>query len=231
MSIYVTGDLHGHIDISKLNTRNFSEQKYLTKKDYLIICGDFGLIFDNSNQELYWRKWIENKNFTTLFCDGNHESFELLNQYPVEQWNGCKIHRISDSIIHLMRGQVFIIDGLKFFVMGGAVSVDKKFRKEHISWWKEELPTFAEMNEGLDNLKKYNNKVDYIISHTCSSNTLKIISKLWGFTPKPEDTLNQYFDVIEEKVEYKKWCFGHFHEDMIIDNKILLYNKIKLIEN
>lgn len=83
--IYVTGDLHGHIDISKLNTKNFPEQKYLTKKDYVIICGDFGLIWDNSKQELYWRKWLENKNFITLFCDGNHSNFDLLNQYPVEQ--------------------------------------------------------------------------------------------------------------------------------------------------
>ena len=129
MSIYVTGDLHGHIDISKLNMKNFSDQKHLTKKDYLIICGDFGLIWNNSNQELYWRKWLENKNFTTLFCDGNHENHVLLNKYPIEQWNGGKIHRISNSIIHLMRGQVFIIDGLKFFVMGGAVSVDKEFRR------------------------------------------------------------------------------------------------------
>jgi predicted phosphodiesterase len=231
MSIYVTGDLHGHIDISKLNMKNFSDQKHLTKKDYLIICGDFGLIWNNSNQELYWRKWLENKNFTTLFCDGNHENHVLLNKYPIEQWNGGKIHRISNSIIHLMRGQVFIIDGLKFFVMGGAVSVDKEFRIEHISWWKEELPNFVEMNEGLYNLKKHNNKVDYIISHTCSSNTLKVISKLWRFTPKPEDTLNQYFDVIEQEIEYKMWYFGHFHEDMMVmDNQTLLYNKIRKIK-
>lgn len=92
-----------------------------------------------------------------------------------------------------MRGQIFVIDGLKFFVVGGAISVDKAFRIEHISWWKEELPNFAEMNEGLNNLRKHNNKVDYIISHTCSSNTLKVISRLWGFTPKPKDTLKSIF--------------------------------------
>jgi predicted phosphodiesterase len=230
MSVYVTGDIHGSIDISKLNTKNFLEQKNLSKKDYLIICGDFGLVWNNSKEEIYWRKWLNDKNCTVLFCDGNHEGFDLLNKYPVENWHGGKIHRIEDSVIHLMRGQVFNINGYKFFVMGGAMSVDKIFRKEYISWWKEEMPSFNEMNEGLDNLRKYNNKVDYIISHTCSSNTLKIISSLWGFTPKPEDALNKFFDIIEQEVEYKHWYFGHFHEDcMIKSNQTLLYNKIRKI--
>ena len=31
--IYLTGDIHGSIDISKLNTRQFTEQEYLTKND------------------------------------------------------------------------------------------------------------------------------------------------------------------------------------------------------
>lgn len=36
--IYVTGDIHGEIDISKLNTQNFSQAK---AGDYLIVCGEF----------------------------------------------------------------------------------------------------------------------------------------------------------------------------------------------
>ena len=39
---------------------------------------------------------------------------------PVEIWNGGKIHRIKDSVIHLMWGQIYTIDGYKFFEMGGA---------------------------------------------------------------------------------------------------------------
>ena len=230
MSIYVTGDIHGSIDISKLNTKYFSDQKKLTKKDYLIICGDFGLIWNNSKEEIYWRKWLNNKNFTVLFCDGNHENHILLNEYPVEKWHGGKTHRIEDSVIHLMRGQVFNIDGYKFFVMGGASSTDKVYRKEGISWWREEMPSIMEMNEGLDNLRNNNNKVDYIISHTCSSDTLRIISNLWGFTPKPKDELNKFFDIVEDEVKYKCWYFGHFHEDLKIkDNQTLLYQKVKKI--
>ena len=81
--VFITGDLHGNIDIKKLNSKNFPEGNSLTKEDYVIICGDFGLVWNNSAEELYWRKWLDEKPWTTLFVDGNHENFNLLNDYPI----------------------------------------------------------------------------------------------------------------------------------------------------
>ena len=34
---------------------------------------------------------------TFVFLDGNHENFDFLATFPVEQWNGGKIHRISNK--------------------------------------------------------------------------------------------------------------------------------------
>lgn len=70
--IYITGDIHG--DPSKLSSDIFPEQKEMTKDDYVIICGDFGLIWEQkeSKTEKYWLDWLEEKPFTTLFVDGNH---------------------------------------------------------------------------------------------------------------------------------------------------------------
>ena len=48
----------------------------------------------------------------------------MLSAYPITEWNGGKVHKIADNIIHLMRGQVFDIDGIRFFTMGGASSHD-----------------------------------------------------------------------------------------------------------
>ncbi|HDK7179278.1 TPA: metallophosphoesterase [Clostridium botulinum] len=229
--IYITGDTHFPNDIEKLNELNFPECKNLTKDDYVIICGDFGGVWDNGKKELYWREWLNNKTWTTLFVDGNHENFDLLNSYKVEEWHGSKVHKINDSIYHLMRGQVFNINGLKFFTMGGASSTDKENRIKNISWWEEEIPNQIEMAEGLDNLEKHNNEVDYILTHTCSSSTLKDITKIFGFQPKPEEAVNKYLEIIEEKVKFKKWYFGHFHEDIKIDEKhTLLFEKIIKIQ-
>ena len=95
----------------------------MTKDDYVIICGDFGGVwnrFEENKYEKHWMDWLEKHPFTTLFCEGNHENFDRLYNYPVEKWNGGNVHKIRPSVIHLMRGQVFQLCGKKFFVFGGA---------------------------------------------------------------------------------------------------------------
>ena len=64
------------------------------------------------------------KKFTTLFVDGKHENFTRLYNYPVEEWYGGKVHKIRDSVLHLMRGEICNIDNKNFFTFGGAKSHD-----------------------------------------------------------------------------------------------------------
>jgi len=226
--IYITGDTHIPIDINKLLTINFPEQEKLSKNDFLIICGDFGGVWDNSDEEICWRNWLNERNFTTLFVDGNHENFDLLEQYEIKEWKNGKVHFINDSVIHLMRGQIFNINGFTFFTMGGATSIDKYRRIEGKSWWNNEIPSKKEYEEALDNLDKQNWKVDYVISHTAS---IKIIQNLLSDINE-SNSLNSFFNLLEDRLDYKHWYFGHFHYDYNFeDNKhTLLYKKIiKLI--
>lgn len=122
--IFVTGDIHA--DPARFITDGFPEQKTMTKEDYVIICGDFGLLWDKtqSTREKYWIDWLSQKPFTTVFVDGNHENFDRLNALPVECWHGGKVHRVSDSIFHLMRGGMFDLGGISVFTFGGARSHD-----------------------------------------------------------------------------------------------------------
>lgn len=53
------------------------------------ICRDFG-IWNDTKEEKYNLKWLEDKPFTTLFVCGSHESFDQLYNYPVEEWKGGK---------------------------------------------------------------------------------------------------------------------------------------------
>lgn len=229
--IYITGDMHGSMEIGKrLNTKNFPEQKALTKEDYVIISGDFGVIWNLDKEDRFWLKWLnEVKPFTTLFIDGNHENFDLLDGYPVEMWNGGKVHKINDSVIHLMRGQVFDIEGKRFFTFGGADSHDKERRKEGISWWKREMPSVEEYEEGLNNLDACNWEVDYILTHTCSRGSLEHIMKLYDHHIECDETHN-YFQHLEEKLKYQQWFFGHFHHDAELPKhqRLLYENIVKL---
>ena len=49
MAIFLTGDTHG--DFSRFCPEVFREQERLTKEDYVIICGDFGGVWDDSDTE------------------------------------------------------------------------------------------------------------------------------------------------------------------------------------
>lgn len=225
--IYLTGDTHGDIDVSKLNTKNFPEGSSLTKDDYVIILGDFGFIWKNEpdKTEEYWMKWFQKKPWTTLFVDGNHENHNRLENFPIEEWHGGKVHKINDSVIHLMRGQVFDINGIRFFAMGGAPSIDKVWRAENISWWKQEEINYQEQEEALKNLEKINNKVDYIISHTCPK---KIIPYTFHISPNSlmDSSTEKFFDYIAQIVDFDDWYFGHWHEQKNIGKYHCLYNNI-----
>lgn len=220
--IIVTGDLHIPIDVSKLNTKHFPEQKELTKEDFVVITGDFGGIWDlrPSDAEKYWLNWLDKKNFTTLFVDGNHENFERLNQFPVEDFHGGKAQKISDSVWHLMRGEVYQLEEMSVFALGGASSHDKAYRKEGISWWAEELPSVEELEYATQNLEKHGNKVDLIITHCAPTHmqNLLIQNRSGDYQPKG-DRLTQYFEWVYENIQYKKWLFGHYHQDVRLDDK------------
>ena len=182
--IYVTGDIHGSIDIRKLLENDITKQ--ITEEDYLIICGDFGLIWNykkENGNERKWLKWLNNQRWTTLFCDGNHECFPRLNSFPVKEWHGGHVHEIRPKVLHLMRGEVFTIEDKTFFVMGGASSHDRGPNAGDTDivigkyWWPEEIPSEEEMKNGFANLAKHDNKVDYIITHCLPTGLQYVVKK------------------------------------------------------
>ena len=83
LMIYITGNTHS--DFTRFFTDKFSIQKEMTKNDYVIICGDFGGVWNylvESTYERYWLNWLNEKNFTTLFVD---EIMKILQDYIIIQ--------------------------------------------------------------------------------------------------------------------------------------------------
>lgn len=221
--MFVTGDTHCPIDISKINTKRFRVQRELTKADCLIVCGDAGFVWaPGSGEDRWWQDWLDARNFTTLFVDGNHENHQALRSYPVETWHGGKIHRIRPSVLHLMRGQIYEIEGRRVFAMGGASSADRIFRKEGTDWWPQELPCAQEYQEAWENLGQNGWKVDVVVTHTAPS---RIVEQLG--MPERCDPLTDFLQQVEERLTYHSWYFGHFHEDRRIDARhTLLYQSV-----
>lgn len=248
--IYITGDTHGEYERFS-NRRMKKNGMELDENDYVIICGDFGLCWAKDRTFEYHCKNFAVKKYTILWIQGNHENYDMIEEYPIEEWHGGKVrHIIKDKVILLERGQVFEIEGKSFFTFGGAsshdiqggildrddVDFDEKRRKadrselpyriNHESWWKQELPSEDEMEEGRKNLAKYNFKVDYILTHCCPTTMQEILGKGLGNSRKA-DILTDYLQEIEENTQYKHWYFGHYHFDQEIDEKhSLLYYAI-----
>ena len=243
--IFATGDTHGNFQ--RFKSEYFPEQANMTRSDYVIICGDFGGVWDGSRQEEKLLDKLEQFPFTTLFVDGNHENYTRLYNYPIEEWKGGKVHKIKDSVLHLMRGEIFDIDNKKIFAFGGAKSHDIQdgilnfdeeekiyeyrkrgayFRIRDFSWWDLELPTNQEMENGIENLEKINYKVDYIISHCCPTSIQALINPIYK-----RDILTDYLQQISEKCTFKKWYFGHYHDYRQVNAQFtLLYEDILPLE-
>ena len=238
--IYITGDTHA--DFPRFEEDKFPIQTEMTKNDYVIICGDFGGVWTFEEESSYEKEMLDlldSKNFTTLFVDGNHENFTRLYSYPVEEWHGGKVHKIRDSVLHLMRGEIFDIDNKKIFAFGGDSSHDIQdgildldeeekiyqmrkrgvyFRIRDFSWWDLELPIEEEIQNGIKKLEKANYKVDYIISHCCPTNIQTFINPSFK-----KDILTDYLQEISEKCEFKKWYFGHYHEYRQVNTQYVLF--------
>lgn len=246
--IYATGDTHG--GFQRFKEEYFPEQAQMTRDDYVIICGDFGGVWSGDVQEQFNLDWLENRPFTTLFVDGNHENFDRLAALPVEGWHGGKVHKVRPHILHLMRGQVFEIDGYTFFTMGGASSHDiddgildstapdfeetywlkrrlrQRFRVNGISWWEQEMPSQEEYEEARRNLDRVGYQVDYIITHCCPSSLLPQLSP--DYAP---DQLTDFLEEVKNKADYHYWLFGHYHDNKAVDERhILLWEQMVQVE-
>ena len=255
MAIYITGDTHGGMDSLKLSSKNFPNYRDCSEEDYLIITGDWGYVFNYNptdieiddefkavehihtrNLLIKERNILKNtfdKKFITLICEGNHENFDRLKNFPKIDMFGSKVRKITDKVFLLKRGEIYNIEGKSIFVFGGARSIDRftANRQEGIDWFPQEECTYKEENYALDNLKKYNNKVDIVITHTCATSTVDELSKLYGFYVDEYDNQNKFLEFIKNEVDYSLWFFGHFHHDLIINDKeILIYNKVRSLD-
>jgi len=234
--LYVIGDLHGGYDRSMkyLNTKNFKEQKNLTKDDTLVQLGDFGFLwsYERTKEEDYWFNWLADKNFSTLVILGNHENYDLVEKLPIiNKFNGRvrELKLKKNSIYFGITGEIYNIDGYNILCINGAESTDKQYRIIGETWWEQEKITQKEIDYTLDNLNKFYNEgksIDYIFSHTMPSKFMdKFIPKksyaLGKFNCKNALFLDYIWDNYTPNIGLH--C-GHLHKEYyIIDNERIIH--------
>jgi len=117
--------------------------------NYHIILGDGG--FQTSEKlVINYYKSLSHRPFPILCIIGNHEPiFGIKDLHKLEKDIGFgeKVYVINKEytfVAYLKRGKVYNIDGFKFLVLGGGLSIDKSTRKKNdkegnnLTWWKNE---------------------------------------------------------------------------------------------
>lgn len=207
--IYITGDTHA--DFSRFKDPALRKLK---KNDALIICGDFGFIWNGSPEEKKLLKKIGKLPYNVLFVEGSHENYDLLEEYEVSEWCGGKTRLISGRLRQLMRGQVFEIAEKTVFTFGGGQTDDIYELQEGSNWWEREIPSDEELEEGLENLEKSKNKVDFIVTYEPPA---KMQDFLLGNGER--NHINTYLNKIYDNVEFKGWFFGKLHLNKLVPPK------------
>lgn len=231
MAVFITGDVHGDIDIFKLEQFFKYDQPDLHPDDVLIVAGDFGCPWEypESPADKKILKFYQKQKCRILFVDGNHENFEALARYPSAVFQGASCHRIRKSVLHIKRGEVIGLEDHKILCMGGAMSVDRKYRIEHLSWWRDEIPNEAEWVHAEENLLK--EKPDIVITHDAP---LSILRRLYDddwyrndFESPVASGLEHLLGLIREKnIPVTDWYFGHHHTDRIIRTEDITFHAL-----
>ena len=225
MSILLSGDFHANAldelsSITKTALVKKYRQEMFDEIKYHIILGDCGFMWPgNQKADLFNYKALAYRPFPILCVVGNHEPILGMSDVPeVDIGIGEKVLMIKEAdpfVAYLKRGKVYKIENKNFLVLGGALSIDKDFRRPNISWWENEYWSEDEKELLFFALKK-ENKFDYVLSHTGPSRINKTISPLQiaGLSPKFFDEVAMLNEKIDCQITCRQWFCGHFHKNI-----------------
>lgn len=235
--IYITGDTHGDVIYRCEKLMPFLNKK---EDNYIIICGDFGLIWGKKPAQFEWEEYrlkeeekqikeIAKLPVKVLFVDGNHECFDRLNnEFSVIDFHGGKAHQISDNIFHLMRGEMYDIEDNSIFAFGGARSHDiwNLLDPESKDYWDkvDELrndfyrtigETWWEDEIATEDDFKHGyetlEKNNWECDYIISHEAPKSDAL---FLNRDGGVMCDYFEAIKQAATFKRWFFGHHHMNL-----------------
>lgn len=226
---YVSGDTHG----SPQERVAYMRSEDLNPETALIILGDFGLNFylDNRDQEM--KKHINNIGIRFYAVRGNHEerpeNLGIPLVYDEDVLGEVYMEPEYPNIRYFVDGGEYIINGYSVLVIGGAYSLDKKWRIASAredgwcGWFPGEQLTPEERNEIFE--KVSGKTYDFVLSHTAPRDWSPFSIPLYqGIDSTMENWLNEVRKAITIK---EKWLFGHYHVNVRVNETAeCLFEKI-----
>ena len=219
----ITGDTHGHV-VLRLEKIKINYPDFLTEETAVIILGDAGINYWLNNSDKKNKRMISGYGYTIYCVRGNHEERpENLGYAPVWDENVGNFVRMEEGfprIRYLYDGGIYNFKGHRTLVIGGAYSIDKWYRLSqakvmgYSGWFEDEQLTAQEQENIFENC--VGQEFDFILSHTCPEYFEPTDLFLEGIDQSTVDkSMEQWMNRVAEQIDWKVWCFGHFHADRI----------------
>lgn len=225
--IYITGDRHG--DYSSLI--DFCIETNTKIDDVIIILGDAGINYHLDYRDTLLKEKLKQLSITLFCVHGNHEERpQNITSYKTKIFHDGIVYYEEKypNILFAKDGEIYSFNNLKTMPIGGAYSIDKKYRiLNGYPWYKDEQPS-DEIKEHIRRVLENNdNKIDVILSHTCPYKYMPFEAFLNGVNELEVDKTTELFlDEIEDTVDYQRWYCGHFHIDKDIDKMEFMMHRI-----
>lgn len=156
MRVLLVGDLHANTGAA-LELLDHAAQ---IGADLLLQVGDYGWWPRAPSGQKFIRK-VEKRlalrGLDLWWIDGNHEDFDRLAAHPVDA-DGRR--QLSNHVWHLPRGYRWSWEGSTWVAVGGAVSMDKHFRTEGMTWFAAEELTDDQADQIIAD-----GPVDIVVAH------------------------------------------------------------------
>lgn len=219
MAVGIAGDWHGNTG----HALRAVEQFHRLGLRYVFQLGDFGLwggLLKHNKDKLRSRLQImlEKYDMTLFVTLGNHEKYSFLPSFSVYEdgpWKGFLYEPKAPRILYFQRGQSITLGGRNILSIGGAASIDYKYRVEGHTIWKEERITAQDVRNTIEEAERLG-KVDVILAHDVFASApifgTHRQSDKWDADEKAyAQTSRDSLEKVVQAVIPTLWLHGHYH--------------------
>lgn len=228
--IYVTGDCEGVFDKIVNHCDRFQTSK---SNDVMIILGDHGLNYFGEKESRQMKKMVSKLPLTFVLVRGNHDrrpspTFHYERNIDNEMMQGSfYTEEEFPNLLHVIDGRTYRFDGKLCFAMGGAFSVDGRYRRmmydagnHNKLWFSDEQLSAGELDRCHQTLREIKSTIEEpltILAHTCPLRFIPTEKFLPGVDQsKVDKTMERRFDRMFSLLgEQDRWLCGHFHTDKV----------------